>query len=97
MVCAHAFSSNCDAWYCANLDSLNGNVVIFMAWDACVCKCCVVTNAAGTPGLLDELHKEMWLLFKVVQILKGGGGAQKLQAVFLEPKCCMLCSALSRF
>lgn len=56
-----------------------------------------MTNATGTPGLLDELHKEMWLLFKVVQILKGGGGAQKLQAVFLEPKCCMLCSALSRF
>lgn len=58
--------------------------------------CCLVTNAAGTPGLLDELHKEMWLLFEVVQILVGGE-AQKLQAVFLEPKCCMLCSALSRF
>lgn len=77
MVCGHAFSSNCGASYYANLDSLNVNVVIFMAWDACICKCCVVTNAAGTPGLLDELHKEMWLLFEVVQILKGGVGEHK--------------------
>lgn len=49
--------------------------------------CCVVTNAAGTPGLLDELHKEMWLLFEVVQILVGGGwGSTKASSSVFRTK-----------
>lgn len=71
------------AWYHPNLEPVNSNVSIFVVWNACVCKCSIVTNAAGSPWLLDELCNETWLFSEVVQILKV---AQKLQVVFLVPK-----------
>lgn len=46
------------------------SVVIFVVRNAHTCKCRVVTNAAGSPWLLDELHNETWLFFEVVQILR---------------------------
>ena len=48
-----------------------------------MCKYSVVTNATGSPWLLDELHNETALFFEVVQVLKV---AQKLQVAFLVPK-----------
>jgi len=74
--CVRGFGSNCSAWCCANLDSFNVNAVIFVVWDACLCKCSAVTNAAGAAVQLEELCNETWLLFfffEAVQILKGHG------------------------
>lgn len=61
--CVRGFGSNCSAWCCANLDSFNVNAVIFVVWDACLCKCSAVTNAAGAAVQLEELCNETWLLF----------------------------------
>lgn len=55
-----------------------------------MCKCSIVTNATGSPWLLDELHNETGLFFEVVQILKV---VQKLQVAFLVPK--MMCVMFS--
>lgn len=41
-----AFSSNCSAWCCADLNSLNVSIIVFVVWDACLCKCRAVNNAA---------------------------------------------------
>lgn len=79
-VCVRGFGSNCSAWCCANLDSFNVNAVIFVVWDACLCKCSAVTNAAGAAVQLEELCNETWLLFfffEAVQILKGHGSFKR--------------------